>query len=229
MSLGRDQTADRIMDDLKQQFLDTLLLTTDQIEVRFRNLLGANKSEGAQAVTRAFNIFHHDTWPKERQALLQSGYNELKPLTDWFQTVLATAGCEVEKIAAEWRSLKKTVRNSFSDKSYLEVYQLLLEKEPYKTDLANIRHLVEILLVLPISSLDCERAFSAQKRIKTSTRSCLKTSRLSDLILVSSEGPDLATFDPSSAIESWRDSVKTCRHPLAKDWNEDDIVTASSV
>ena len=89
-------------------------------------------------------------------------------------------------------------------------------------DLTNILLLVQILLVLPISSANCERAFSAQKRIKSDVRSSLSTSRLSDLIRISTKGPELELFDPSTATTKWLKSGKRRLLPrggtLVKSW-----------
>lgn len=99
--------------------------------------------------------------------------------------------------------MKRRVSNDLHGKSYLDLYQILILKQPYRDEMQNILHLVQILLVLPISSANCERAFSAQKRIKSDVRSSLTSSCLSDLILVSTEVPELQQYDPSSAVERW--------------------------
>ena len=49
-------------------------------------------------------------------------------------------------------------------------------------DNLRLLFLVQIILALLISSANCERAFSAQKRIKSDVRSSL--TRLSDLIFI---------------------------------------------
>ncbi|CAM4603447.1 unnamed protein product [Leuciscus chuanchicus] len=113
----------------------------------------------------------------------------------------------VEEIPGEWRRLKRRVSNDLHGKSYLDLYKTLLQKQPYRDEMQNILHLVQILLVPPISSANCERAFSAQKRIKSDVRSSLTSSRLSDLIFISTEGPELQQYDPSSAVERWQEKA----------------------
>ncbi|MEQ2301495.1 hypothetical protein AMECASPLE_036635 [Ameca splendens] len=54
-----------------------------------------------------------------------------------------------------------------------------------------------MLLVLPISAAQGEQGFSAQNRIKNSTRSSLHVSTTEDLIRMSTEGCSLEEFDPS--------------------------------
>ena len=74
---------------------------------------------------------------------------------------------------------------------------------PYKDDFKDVLHLVELVLVLPLSAAQCERAVSAQNRIKSSTRATLSVSVLEDLIRLSSEGPPVAEFDPTPAVNRW--------------------------
>ena len=86
----------------------------------------------------------------------------------------------------------------------------MLTKVPYKENFKDVLHLVEILLVLPISAAQCERAVSAQNRIKSSTRASLGVSVLEDLIRISAEGPSVNDFDPAPAVDEWltRDESK---------------------
>ena len=84
--------------------------------------------------------------------------------------MLANAGCQVNAIPDEWLSMKLQINTSFRDKDYGSLWQTLLTKMPYRQDFQNVLHLVEILLVLPISAAQCERAISAQNRIKSSMR-----------------------------------------------------------
>ena len=102
------------------------------------------------------------------------------------------------------------VNSQFRKLDYVTLWQTLLTKVPYKEDFKDILHLVGILLVLPISAAQCERAVSAQNRIKSSTRAMLGVSVLEDLICISSEGPPVADFDPAPAVARWfsRDKSK---------------------
>ena len=64
--------------------------------------------------------------------------------------------------------MKRLINTSFWDKDYGSLWQTFLTKMPYRQDFQNVLHLVEILLVLPISAAQCERAISAENRIKSS-------------------------------------------------------------
>ena len=221
---GLEMKGDRnsVVENLKPHMKNVCEVAEEHLHSRFDNLLGVNKDQGAQAAVSAFSIFHHDKWPANRSSLeLLHGNKELKVLTEWFGDKLLQAECDVEKLPGEWRDFKKCVSNNFSEKSYLDLYQMLLTKKPYRDSFKNILHLVQILFSLPISSANCERAFSAQKRIKSSTRSSMSTSRLSDLIVISTEGPELEQFDPASAMKKWNASGR--RKPFAKAWEEGEV------
>ena len=45
------------------------------------------------------------------------------------------------------------------------------------------------MLILPVSTVDCERGFSKQNLIKTDLRNSLKPESLSNLMMISIEGP----------------------------------------
>lgn len=79
------------------------------------------------------------------------------------------------------------------------------------------------MLVIPISSAQCERGFSAQKRIKSDVRSSLHVSTTEDLIRISMEGPELAAFDLTLVVERWLNSGQRSRHPRVayKMWPEE--------
>ena len=63
--------------------------------------------------------------------------------------------------------------------------------------------LAVIALVIPMSSADCERGFSALKRIKTRLRNRLSNRILNNLLMISIEGPELKDFDFEKAADVW--------------------------
>lgn len=72
----------------------------------------------------------------------------------------------VAAIQSQWLYMKVLVHSQFREKVYSDLWAILLTKAPYKDDLKDVLYLVEILLVLPLSVAQCERAISAQNRIK---------------------------------------------------------------
>ncbi|KAJ8321756.1 hypothetical protein KUTeg_000227 [Tegillarca granosa] len=64
--------------------------------------------------------------------------------------------------------------------------------------------LAKRLLVLPVSTVDCERGFSKQNIIKTDLRNSLKISTLENLMRISIKGPsNSADFNFEMAFDIW--------------------------
>ena len=83
-------------------------------------------------------------------------------------------------------------------------------------DLKDVLHQFEILLVLPISAAQCERAISAQNRIKNDSRSSLGGQTLEELMRISLKDPSLANFDPEPAVKAWFQTSNRVGGPFVK-------------
>jgi len=68
----------------------------------------------------------------------------------------------------------------------------------------NVLMLVEILLVLPLSTVCCDPGFSIMRKIKSDWRSCLLVKILDCLMRIEVEGPSAMAFDPENALQFWR-------------------------
>ena len=68
---------------------------------------------------------------------------------------------------------------------------------------------VLLLQVLPISSADCERGFSQMNLHHTDLRNSLAVKTVSDLLMVSNNGPPLRDFNVRKHVLSW---LKSGRH-----------------
>ena len=97
--------------------------------------------------------------------LVAFGNDKIERLTNWFRMLIEKAGCNVALILEEWLSLKVQVNSGFRDKDYEGLWQTMLTKMPYKQDYLNVLHLVEILLVLPISAAQCEFPHRTESRV----------------------------------------------------------------
>ena len=87
----------------------------------------------------------------------------------------------------------------------------------YSDRFCNILMLVEILLILPLSTACCERGFSHMGKIKSDWRSCLSVDMLDCLMRVSTEGPSVSDFDPHPALKGWWNSGPRARCPNFND------------
>jgi len=86
-------------------------------------------------------------------------------------------------------SLRILVSTQFKDKSYEDLWAILLTKAPYKEHPLDVLLLVEILLlVFSISAAQCERPISAQNKIKNDSRSWLGCQALKELMIIDLTG-----------------------------------------
>ena len=203
---------------LQSEMETAVSLTLQGLRDRFGVLLGienqVDKSPSYDSVKVVSDmlVFNVNSWPT-RSGDLDFGSKEIMRLTRRFQPILERTGCKISAIQDQWISPKIMVNGQFRKLDYGSLWETLLTKVPYKDDFKDVLHLVELVLVLPISATQCERAVSSQNRIKSSTRATLSVSVLEDLIRLSSEGPPVAEFDPTPAVNQWfeRDRSKVER------------------
>ena len=69
---------------------------------------------------------------------------------------------------------------------------------------AQISHILIIILVLPVSSVYCERRFSAANHISTKLRNRLTAPSLDILLIFSIEGPPNNEFDFTRALALYK-------------------------
>ena len=72
-------------------------------------------------------------------------------------------------------------------------------------DLPNMTALLKCCIVIPMTSVQCERGFSTQNRIKSKYRTSMKESTLVDLMRISEDGPELRNFDFNRALAIWKE------------------------
>ena len=213
-----------------QSEIDTAVdLCTQWLNERFGILINASETTkgkkeeayGPQEVVSDMLFLNVDVWPSNPVDLVDYGREEIQRLTEWFRPLLHTEGCNINSIHDQWVSLKILVKSQFQKMDSINLWQAFLTKAPYKDNFKDVLHLVEIVLVLPISAAQCERAVSAQNRIKSSVRATLATSVVEDLIRLSSEGPPVADFDAAPCVDRWfvRDKAigERARRPHFKD------------
>ena len=90
------------------------------------------------------------------EALLDFGRGKVERLINWFKVPLVSSGCNTGTIQPQWLSLKILVHSEFMDKGYNDLWATPMTKEPYRNELKDVLCLVEILLVLPLSTAQCE-------------------------------------------------------------------------
>jgi len=97
-------------------------------------------------------------------------------------------------------ALGKTLFSSSSG-----LFELLNEVQSYKVGFEELKKVIELIVVIPVSSASAERSFSTMRRVKTYLRSTMKSSRLNDLTLLSIEREISGQFmdNPSAVIDEF--------------------------
>lgn len=105
----------------------------------------------------------------------------------------------------EWQPLSLMMLSStkYSKLTNREVMIQLAVKPEFQDAFPNMSRLAAIGLSLPVSTAECERGFSAVKRIKTCQRNQMKQHTLNGLLMISLEGCGSDTFDFDAAADSW--------------------------
>ena len=146
------------------------------------------------------DIFWNHTFHHWVRCILVSGDGEEHKLIKHYQPVV-----EHQATLAEWNTFVNVVqaKTDLKGKDSRELLTGLVQQTSLLEILPNLHKLAVIALVKPMSSADCERRFSALKRIKTRLRNRLSNRILSNLLMISIEGPELKDFDFKKAADVW--------------------------
>lgn len=146
----------------------------------------------------SFSVFDSFTWPEEY--LPGDGEEHIEELIKHYQPVV-----ERQATLAEWKTFVNAVqaKADLKGKDSRELLTALVQQTSLQYIFPNLHKLVVIALVIPMSSADCERGFSALKRIKTRLRNRLSNRILNHLLMISIEGPMLEEFDFEKAADIW--------------------------
>ena len=154
----------------------------------------------------SFGIFNPSQFPDSEPERDLYGISELDTLLDYYSS--GPLAVDSNLAQQEWAELKiflsRDSENSGLKPQTLKGLSEFLLCTPEREKLFPVlSQLVARGLILPIATADCERAFSAMNRIKTTPRNRLKTSTLEQLMMISIEGPSADEFDFSMAAEKW--------------------------
>lgn len=133
---------------------------------------------------------------------------ELHRYCTFWPPLLQRNNFNFEAVQEEWSGLKVCISNNFLDLNLKALWKRVFNN--YSDRFCNILMLVEILLILPLSTACCERGVSLMGKIKSDWRSCLSVDILDCLIRITAEGPPVSDFDPLPAlkilVEQWAKS-----------------------
>ena len=169
------------MEEFKQGIYAKYLNTLSQhITTRFPDM----------GLYEGFEIFNPSTIPQQLAQQPKHGATMLKVLTDHYGSHNVV---EVEATMSELSTFNSVVAANGVLKGLTEMNLMF----------PNLTKLASIGLLLPMSSVDCERGFSALSRVKTDMRNRLTNSMLNHLLMLSIEGPSPEEFPYDRACDRW--------------------------
>jgi hypothetical protein len=93
---------------------------------------------------------------------------------------------------------------SFPEKrTFVNAFRQFIDTE---NEPKELNPLLQTVKTIPISTCECERAFSSMNNIMTVARNSLLIERASSLIFISRVGPPLNEFCPEPYVKSWLQS-----------------------
>ena len=84
-----------------------------------------------------------------------------------FEQVLTAQGVDISKLVAEWQGVKTLLYSSvnWEDKLKKQTWKDL--NRSHGDQYPNLLSLIDLVLTIPASTAECERGFSAMKRVKS--------------------------------------------------------------
>ena len=136
--------------------------------------------------------------PVKNQSILpQFGNAKLSQLADFFKI-------DDDEVTEEWVELCTLVKNVHSDLNPLEsmsnLFKFILNREKLikEEQFKNIKFLLSVGLIFPLSTACVERTFSQVKRIVTAARNSLNVKRVSDFLMIKFRTPSDETFEKAA-------------------------------
>lgn len=144
----------------------------------------------------SFSLFDPSKIPADHSTMRTYGNDKINGKWD-------NPDVDVDTLKAEWEGFRFLMLRTYRQLSMIDVLKVLVADKTISHLYPQLRKLAAIALVLPVSTAECEQAFSTMKRIKTALRNRLITPNLDHLMRISIDGPNLHDFDFIKAATSW--------------------------
>ena len=155
----------------------------------------------AMELLEAFSIFNPHTLPaSDVDELAAYGDDKLEVLLDHYSGTALEL--DREQAMAEWQMLRVILTENQRLQSLPDAVSFLCDPSTDGT-LTQLQALSIRVLLLPVSTADCERGFSYMNRIVTPLRNRLKTENIDKLVRLSANGAEVHDFDFVKALSKW--------------------------
>ena len=123
-----------------------------------------------------------------------------------------------DKLLDEWPRLKGMLKGAYRSLDPIELCRKLIIL--HSDLMPNVAILAAIAVCMQLTSVECERSFSIQNRLKSKFRASLKAETLQCLILINMLGPPVDAYKPDAAIGHWYNVKKRRKGRLFSPYSE---------
>ena len=178
-----NETLRKMFTNLRETYIDTLI-----------NNLNERFPSDMLNILECFDIIFNPSRYPESTQLVHYGAEQLDTLCKFYQDLLDTT-----RVTAHFLQFKHLVK-SYSSLSFESFVRLLIND--FSDQFQDFVTLAKFALVIPVSSVPCERGFSVQNSLKTRVRNRLSPERLNTLMFIKLIGPgDSEKMDFNKAAE----------------------------
>lgn len=176
----------------------------DKICQRSQGILAQRFDPRSRTVIQACQVLDLASWPLNRDNLGAYGEDEILLIFDHLETI-RSSGRELlqERVDArgslvvEWRDLKA---DYCSVNGFKEVVSHICR---YKQRFPLLNHILQVVRVLPTSTVCCDKGRGFLQKIHRNCRSRLTVDQTNDLLILAVNGPPIGSFDGKRALDSW--------------------------
>ena len=151
----------------------------------------------------AFSIFDPSKLPPTYDIAVRTRYGmeRVNVLADHFISL------DPQALTLDWQSFRVYMMQSCREMTMKQVLCTLATSSSLGSAYPQLLKLAQICLVVPVSTADCERGFSAMVRVKSKLRNQMSNKTLNQCLRILIEGPEIENFDFVKSLDSWKNKV----------------------
>ena len=180
---------------------------------QFAEMIVANLVERFPSlpIWSSFKVFDPSSYPTTVSSMRRFGQVDVDILIEHFGTLKVSNEGDCNPIIdrsaflREWPIFKRSVFDNYRGLTFKELaFEIIVNRV---RSFPVIAKLLQFILVLPTSSVACERGFSTHNRIRTRFRQQINEKTINSLMQISANGPDDPHhFNFSKALHQWKAS-----------------------
>ncbi|XP_027019768.1 zinc finger protein 862 isoform X3 [Tachysurus fulvidraco] len=176
----------------------------EKICQKTQGILAQRIDQHSHSVVQACKVLDLSSWPHNRDDLQTYGDEEILLIFDHLETIplpcreLSHDRVDLRgSLVREWRDLKA---DYFSMNGFKELMSHVCK---YKQRYPMLNQILQLLRVLPTSTVCCDKGREALHKVRRNNHSRLTLEQMNDLLMSAVNGPPIANFDGKRPLDSW--------------------------